>query len=83
MNLKSLEERRKHLSLKFAIKGKTNPIISDIFKLKDKVHKMELRNTEIFNVNNANTERYKNSAVPYMQRLLNDHEKEKHLKTHI
>ena len=83
LNLKSLEERRKHLSLKFAIKGKSNPIISNIFSLKDKVHDMELRNTEIYNVNNANTERYKNSAVPFMQRLLNEYEKEKHIKSHI
>ena len=39
---------------------------------------MELRDTETFNVNIANTERYKNSAIPFMQRLLNDHEKQKH-----
>ena len=57
LNLKSLKERRKHLSLKFALKGKSNPIISNLFSLKDKVHGMKLRNTEIYNVNNANTER--------------------------
>jgi hypothetical protein len=38
---------------------------------------MKLRNTEAFNVNKANTERYKNSAIPFMQRLLNEHEKQK------
>ena len=77
LNLESLEERRKRLSLKFAIKSKTNPVISNLFQKKEKVHEMKLRKTEIFNVNIANTERYKNSAVPYMQRLLNQNEKEK------
>ena len=77
LNLESLEERQKHLSLKFALKSKPNQIISNLFKIKDKDHNMELRNTETFNVNIANTERYKNSAIPIMQRLLNDHEKQK------
>ena len=40
---------------------------------------MILRTSEIFHVNNANTERYKNSAIPFMQRLLNEHEQEKSL----
>ena len=77
LNLESLEERRKNLSLKFALKGKENPTISNLFKLKDKEHNIILRNTEAFNVNKANTERYKNSAIPFMQRLLNEHEKQK------
>ena len=71
------------MSLTFEIKGKSNPIIFNIFSFKDKVHGMELRNTEIYNVNNANTKRYKNSAVPFMQRLLNEYEKENLIKTHI
>ena len=44
---------------------------------------MELRNTETFKVKMANTQRYKDSAVPYMQRLLNKHEQEQSFtKTH-
>ena len=38
---------------------------------------MKLRNTEEYEVNKFNTIRYKNSAIPYMQRLLNEHFKEK------
>ena len=38
---------------------------------------MILRKAEIFHVNNANTEKYKNSAIPFMQRLFNEHEQEK------
>ena len=40
---------------------------------------MELRKTEMFNVNTANTERYKKSAIPFMQRLLNEYEIEKRI----
>ena len=50
--------------------------MSNLFKHKEKVHEMELRKNEIFNVNTANTERYKNSAIPFMQRLLNECENE-------
>ena len=79
LNLDSLEERRKSSSLRFAIKGKTNPIITELFKHKEKVHDMELRKTEMFNVNTANTERYKKSAIPFVQRLLNEYENEKQI----
>ena len=33
---------------------------------------MKKRNHEKYVVTNANTERYKKSAVPFLQRLLND-----------
>ena len=39
---------------------------------------MQVRNPLKYQVNKANTERYKNSSIPYMQRLLNnDHQKRK------
>ena len=37
---------------------------------------MILRSEEIVKVNITNTERYKNSAVPFLQRLLNKHEQD-------
>ena len=40
-----------------------------------KTHEMNTRNTEKFHVYHAHTERLKNSAVVYMQRLLNEYEK--------
>ena len=40
-------------------------------------HKMEKRSGEKFVVNKAFTERYRRSAIPNMQRLLNNLEKEK------
>ena len=51
--------------------------MSTLFEHKEKIHEMTLRKTEIFKVNTANTERYRNSTVPYMQRLLNEHENKK------
>ena len=36
------------------------------------------RHTEVFEVNKAKTERYRKSAIPYMQNLLNqEHESER------
>ena len=36
---------------------------------------MRARNTEKFKVKHANTERLKESSIPYMQRLLNSDER--------
>ena len=44
-----------------------------MFPLKD--FKKQLRNTEVFKVNFAATNRYKKSSVPCMQNLLNEDEK--------
>ena len=80
LNLESLEVRRDKLCLKFAIKYQKNPHENELFKPKEKKHKMILRHTETYKVNIANTNRYQNSAVPYMQRLLNEHDKNKYSK---
>ena len=37
-------------------------------------HKMKKRNTRKFKVNFARTKRYKNSAIPYMVKLMNEEE---------
>ena len=74
LNLETLEERRSQLCLKFARKCKNNPQTKELFKPNKKIHNMVLRNTEIIEVNKANTQRYNKSAVPFMQRLLNEHE---------
>ena len=79
LNLETLEERRVQLCLKFALKGRNNPQIEELFQPKNKTHIMELRNTEIIEVKMAHTERYSNSAVPYMQRLINEYEHKKNL----
>ena len=36
---------------------------------------MKARNTDTYQVNYANTDRLKNSSIPYMQRILNNNVK--------
>ena len=45
-----------NLAPKFALKGKTNPNISNLFKIRDKDPHIKLRNIEAFNGINSNTE---------------------------
>ena len=42
---------------------------------------MELRNPEVFQVIHANTERFRKSAIIYMQHLLNDDAEKKKKKS--
>ena len=51
---------------------------SKLFPLNESNHQMSIRNPEKYVVKNSNTERHKRSAVPFLQRLLNeDHERQK------
>ena len=43
-----------------------------MFPLNEKIHGMDMRNREKFKVQHAKTNRLKNSAIVYMQKLLND-----------
>ena len=45
-----------------------------MFPLNNKLHNMETRNGEKYEVQKANTDRLKNSAIIYMQNLLNKQE---------
>ena len=63
--LAKLSDRREKLYLKFAKKCLKNDLTSDLFPLNN------ARNREKFKVLHANTDRLKDSAVPYLQRLLN------------
>ena len=49
-----------------------------MFPLNVKTHSMETRKDEKFKVQFANTERLKNSAIIYMQNLLNENDKKEH-----
>ena len=70
-NLENLESRREYLCKKFAEKCLKNEKVKNMFKPRIKIHKMETREEEGFDVKFANTGRLKNSAIPYMQRILN------------
>ena len=71
IDLQPLNERRDELCLNFAKKCLKSEKVRDMFPVNEKSHKMDLRKTEQYVVNHANTERLKMSAIPYMQRLLN------------
>ena len=69
--LQTLHERRKDLCLKFAKKCLKNNRANDIFPL-NTVADTATRHREKYFVQMARTDRLAKSAVPYMQRLLNN-----------
>jgi hypothetical protein len=73
MGLDSLYDRREELCFSFAKKSSknSNSQIRSMFPLNDAHSTVETRHPEKYHVNLAKTGRYKESAVPYMQRLLN------------
>ena len=75
LELESLKDRREFLCLQFAKNNLKNDKIKYFFPKNTKVHQMDTRNKEIFNVNNANTARLQQSPIIYMQNLLNQNAK--------
>ena len=69
--LKPLFERRTQLCLKFAKSCLKHDIFKNLFPINNSTSTMETRFKEKFQVVKSRTERFKNSAIPYMQRLLN------------
>ena len=70
--LTTLEARREKLCLKFAKACLKIDKLKDMFPLEVKDHNMEKRNIKKFKVNHAKTERYFQSSIPYLQRMLNN-----------
>ena len=77
IGIDSLESRREKLSLKFAKQCLGHEKLKGLFPRHERIHNMDKRNLEKYIVNNAKTERYRKSAIPSMQRLLNKSEREK------
>ena len=72
LNLDKLETRRRKLNLNFAKKSLKLSNMCTLFPLKTSAHNMKKRNYQKYEVNKANTYRYKVSSVPHMQCLLNE-----------
>ena len=70
VGLECLVERREKLCLKFAKSSLKNANVSDMFPYNDSTIN-GVRQREQFKVTFARTDRLKDSAIPYMQRLLN------------
>ena len=82
LKLDSLNKRREHMALKFVKKSLENDNFSKLFPLKEVKHGMKFRKSEKYFVTPSNTKRRNESAVPYLQGLLNKDyfEKKKSLK---
>ena len=71
VNVIYLKIRREKLCLSFAKKCIKSQRHFALFPVEPVAHNHQLRNVELFTVNYARTERYRKSAIPYMQRKLN------------
>ena len=68
--LQELSVRRQARCLQFAKRSLGNPITRTMFP-ENKISEHNFRSTEKYVVNFASTENYKNSTLPFCQRLLN------------
>ena len=68
----SLETRRANLSLKFALACLKNPQHTHFFKQRRTLY-YKLRNTKSFEIPYCQTDRYLNSPIPALTRMLNQH----------
>ena len=71
LELQSLEDRRSHLCSQFAKKCVQSERYESWFPLNPRTHGMHLRRTNKYYVPKCNTNRYKNSAIPFLRDLLN------------
>ena len=73
--LKPLSERREDRCLQFGLKCLLHPIHHRMFPVNPKLQTDTLftRNREHFTVNKAKSESYRMSAIPYIQRMLNEY----------
>ena len=72
LGLETLESRRKNLCLNFAIKCQKSDKMKHIFPENEKCHEMGTRFQEKYKVHHANTGRFQQSSIIYMQKLLNE-----------
>ena len=66
-----LEERRENLCLSFGKKCLKSAKHTKLFPQEERQMQYNLRATTKFKIKPARTEKYKKSAIPYIQRLLN------------
>ena len=75
-SLDSLSDRREQKCLNFGLKSLLHPVHSQMFQVNPQVSSKPLHehtNKEHFIVNWAKRESYKTSAIPYIQRMLNEY----------
>ena len=72
LNLETLKIRRQKLTLRFAKQSLADGKLRDLFPIRTKKHTMSTRRNEKYKVFKAHTDRYRNSPILSMQRLLNE-----------
>ena len=77
LKLVSLEERRKQMCLKFAKQCLKLDKMKGLFPKNRSFHTMQKRSPEHYKVVKAQTERFGNSAIPSMIKMLNDCQRKK------
>ena len=70
--MEELKDRRRTLCENFARKCIKNGNFDELFQKSNKLHTMNTRKSEKLKITFARTNRLKDSAIPYMQRLLNE-----------
>ena len=76
LKIETLYERRETLLKNFGKKCLKLEQTRELFPLNEINHTMQTRNKEKYKIVHANTDRLKNSTVPYIQRMLNNEEKQ-------
>ena len=74
VHLETLLKRREKLLYSFGKKSIHIEQTKHLFTRKKTIHEMNMRRPDIYEVIHANTERLRNSTVPYIQQLLNKKE---------
>ena len=77
IGLEDLESRRQKLLYRFATKSIQHEKMKHFFQENKKIHNMETRHTDKFQVIKANTARFQNSTIIQMQHMMNRVEKKK------
>ena len=72
LGIEDLKSRREYLCLEFAKKCVKSKKLQHMFPKTKKEHKMNTRNEDVYLVQHANTGRLQDSAIIYMQKLLNE-----------
>ena len=79
IGLQSLEERREAMSFKFAKQCLRIEKMKGLFPRRVSGHNMVKRGSDTFDIVKPKTSRYQLSAIPVMQKMLNDAEKKQRL----
>ena len=77
LKLETLNERREKLIIKYGKQCTKLEQTKYLFPLKKKDHLMKTRTSEPYEEVSSHTNRYRNSTIPYIQRLLNSEHKKK------